>query len=149
MNAKTRPYHVVDLTQGRRVMLNMLDLAGQKHSMYGLLEVDVTAARQFIAAHKSRTGETLSFTGFLTLCLAHAVDENKEVQAYLKNRKQLMLFDDVDVGIMVEHKAGEKKALMGHVIRGAWPGGGEYCLEASCCGRPDRATGDAQPDGDV
>jgi pyruvate/2-oxoglutarate dehydrogenase complex dihydrolipoamide acyltransferase (E2) component len=119
MNAETRPYHVVDLTQGRRVMLNMLDLAGQKHSMYGLLELDVTPARQFITAHKSRTGETLSFTGFLTLCLARAVDENKEVQAYLKGRKQLVLFDDVDVGIMVEHKAGEKKVLMGHVIRGA------------------------------
>lgn len=34
--------------------------------MYGLLEVDVTVVRQFIAEHKTRTGETLSFTGFLT-----------------------------------------------------------------------------------
>ena len=119
MNTKTRAYQIVDLTVGRQVMLNMLDLAGQKHSMYGLLEVDVTRARQFIADHKAQTGETLSFTGFLTFCLAQAVDENKEVQAYLKGRKQLVLFDDVDVGIMVEHKAGDKKALMGHVIRGA------------------------------
>jgi pyruvate/2-oxoglutarate dehydrogenase complex dihydrolipoamide acyltransferase (E2) component len=119
MNTKTGPYRVVNLTTGRRVMLNMLDLAEPKHSMYGLLEVDVTVARQFIAEHKKRTGETLSFTGFLTLCLARAVDENKEVQAYLKGRKQLILFDDVDVGIMVEHKVGEKRALMGHVIRGA------------------------------
>lgn len=87
--------------------------------MVGLLEVDVTMARQFIAQHKQRTGETLSFTGFLTLCLAHAVEENKEVQAYLKGRKQLVLFDDVDVGMMIEHQVGEKRALMGHVIRGA------------------------------
>ena len=119
MNTKTLPYQVVDLTPGRRVMINMLDLAGPKHSMFGLLEVDVTAPRQFIADHKQRTGETLSFTGFLTFCLGRAVDENKEVQAYLKGRKQLVLFDDVDVGIMVEHKAGEKRALMGHVIQGA------------------------------
>jgi pyruvate/2-oxoglutarate dehydrogenase complex dihydrolipoamide acyltransferase (E2) component len=119
MNMKTESYHVVDLPTGRRVMINMLDLAGAKHSMYGLLEVDVTAARKFIAEHKSRTGEGLSFTGFLTLCLARAVDENKGVQAYLKGRKQLVLFDDVDVGIMIEHTAGEKRALMGHVIRAA------------------------------
>ena len=119
MNTKTGPYHVVDLTPGRRLMINMLDLTGPRHSMYGMLEVNVTVARQFIAEHKARTGETLSFTGFLTLCLAHAVDEDKSVQAYLKGRKQLVLFDDVDVGLMIEGKIGEKKALMGHVIRGA------------------------------
>jgi hypothetical protein len=119
MSEKTGPYHVVDLPPGRRVMLNMLDLSEPKHSMYGLLEVDVTVARQFIEEHRACTDETLSFTGFLTLCLARAVDENKAVQAYLKGRKQLVLFDDVDVGVMIEHKVGEKRALMGHVIRGA------------------------------
>jgi hypothetical protein len=46
VNTRTLPYHVVDLPVGRRVMLNMLDLAGTKHSMYGLLEVDVTVARR-------------------------------------------------------------------------------------------------------
>jgi len=119
MNQNIRPYHVVDLPPARRVMINMLDLSESKHCMYGLLEVDVTIARQFIAEHKARTGETLSFTGFLTLCLARAVDEDKAVQAYLKGRKQLVLFDDVDVGLMIERKIGEKRALMGHVIRRA------------------------------
>jgi hypothetical protein len=87
--------------------------------MVGLLEVDVTVARQFIAEHKARTGETLSFTGFLTRCLAQAVDEDRAVQAYRKGSKQLVLFDDVDVGLMVERKIGEKNDLMGHVIQGA------------------------------
>ena len=119
MSERTGPYHVVDLSPGRRLMINMLNLSGPKHSMYGLLEVDVTVARQFIAEHKARTGETLSFTGFLTLCLARAVDEDKSVQAYLKGRKQIVLFEDVDVGLMIERKIGEKHALMGYVIRGA------------------------------
>ena len=119
MNPEPSPYQVVDLPTGRRVMLNMLDLAGSKHSMYGLLEVDVTLARRRIAEYKERSGEALSFTGYLTYCLARAVDENKEVQAYLKGSKQLILFDDVDVGMMIEHKVGEKRALMGHVIRAA------------------------------
>lgn len=119
MNNKINPYQVVELTPARRVMINMLSLERAKHCMYGLLEVDVTVARQFIAEHKARIGETLSFTGFLTFCLACAVDQDKTVQAYLKGRKQLVLFDDVDVGLMVEHKVGEQRALMGHVIRGA------------------------------
>jgi pyruvate/2-oxoglutarate dehydrogenase complex dihydrolipoamide acyltransferase (E2) component len=112
-------YDVIELSQGRRALMNALDLTAPKHYMYGLLEVDVTNARRFIAEQKTRTGEALSFTGFLAFCLARAVDENKEVQAYLKGRKQLILFGDVNVGLMVEHKIGEKRSLMGHVIRRA------------------------------
>lgn len=119
MNNEAGPYQVVDLTPGRRAWLNTLDLPGPTHWMYGLLEVDVTVARKFIAAHKARTEESLSFTGFLVYCLARAVDENKAVQAYRKGRKQLVLFDDVNVGLMVEHKHGENHALMGHIIDAA------------------------------
>lgn len=117
--AQVGPHHVVDLTPARRVWIDTLDLSWQPHCIYGLLEVDVTVARNIIAEHKARTGETLSFTGFLIACLARAVDEDKRVQAYLKGRKQLVLFDDVDVGLMVEHKDGDTRALMGHVIRRA------------------------------
>lgn len=119
MRKKIGGYQVVDLSPARRMMINMLDLPGPTHLMYGLLEVDVTAARQFIEEHRARTGETLSFTGFLTLCLARAVNEDKTVQAYLKGRKQLALPDDVDVGLMIEGKMADKRALMGHVVRGA------------------------------
>jgi hypothetical protein len=78
MNKHTGAYHVVDFPPERRFMANMLSLTWvNKHSMYGLLEVDVTGAKQFIAEHKARTGEVLSFTAYLLLCLARAVDENR------------------------------------------------------------------------
>ena len=120
MNEKAAPYHVVELPAERRFMANFLTLTwANKHSMYGLLEVDVTLAKQFIEDHKARTGETLSFTGYLVLCLAHAVEENRAVQAYRKGGKQLVLFEAVDVGIMVERRIGEQRVLVGEVIRQA------------------------------
>jgi pyruvate/2-oxoglutarate dehydrogenase complex dihydrolipoamide acyltransferase (E2) component len=119
MIEKTGPYKVVDLSQGRQIWVNTLELSWPAHTMYGLLEVDVTVARQMIAEHKARTGETLSFAGFLTFCLARAVDEDKTIQAYRKGDRKLVLFDDVNVGLMVERKIGEKRALMGHIIQAA------------------------------
>lgn len=119
MNGKIRPYHVVDFSPERRVMAGFLDLASGKHRMYALLEVDVTVARRFIEEYKGRTGERLSFTGYLAFCLARAVEEHKAVQAYRKGRNQLIVFDDVDVGLMIEQKVEEKRVLTGHVIRGA------------------------------
>jgi 2-oxoacid dehydrogenases acyltransferase (catalytic domain) len=103
------------LPPARREMPNLLELHWWKHRVYGLLEVDITIARQVIAAHKARTGEALSFTGYL----AHAVAENPLVQAYLKSRKHLVVFDDVDVGLMVEREIGGARAPMGYVIRRA------------------------------
>jgi pyruvate/2-oxoglutarate dehydrogenase complex dihydrolipoamide acyltransferase (E2) component len=119
MSDQVGPYQVVDLTPSRRIWLNTLELPESKHAMVGLLEVDVTAARRHIDAHKARTGETLSFTGYITYCLARAVDEDRSLQAFRKGRKQLLVGDDVDVGLMVEGMAGGKKALMGIVVRGA------------------------------
>jgi Pyruvate/2-oxoglutarate dehydrogenase complex, dihydrolipoamide acyltransferase (E2) component, and related enzymes len=66
-----------------------------------------------------QTGEGLSFTGYLAYCLARAVDEDKSVQAYLKGRKKLVMFDDVDVGLPVEREIGGKRTPIGYVIRGA------------------------------
>jgi CubicO group peptidase (beta-lactamase class C family)/chloramphenicol O-acetyltransferase len=117
MSTKVQPYRVIDLPASRREVGNFIDL--WKHPMYGLLEVDVTVARGFIEEYKARTGETLSFTGYMVYCLARAVDEHKAVQAYRKGRNQLVIFDDVNVGIMVERKVGEKRELAGHVIRAA------------------------------
>jgi len=126
MNEKIGPYHIVDFPPERRAMAGFLDLESGKHCMYALLEVDVTVARQFIEEYKARSGERLSFTGYLAFCLACAVDENKAVQSYRKGRNQLVVFDDVDVGLMIEQKMGEKRVLTGHVIRGA---NHKTCLE--------------------
>ena len=119
MNKDVGPYQITDLAPGRRVWVNALELSWPAHAIYGLLEVDVTVVRRFITEHKARTGETLSFAGFLTFCLARAVDEDKSIQAHRKGERHLTLFDDVNVGLMVERKVGEKTALMGHTIRAA------------------------------
>ena len=118
-NPNTGPYKVVEFPPGRRIWANTLALSWPAHSMYGLLEVDVTVVRRYIADHKARTGETLSFAGFLTCCLARAVDEDKSIQAYRKGNKHQILFEDVNVGLMVEHKDGEQRSLMGHVVKAA------------------------------
>jgi hypothetical protein len=119
MSQNIGPYHVVELPAARRDTPNSFEVYWWKHTVYGLLEVDVTVVRQFIAAHKARTGEALSFTGYLAFCLARAVDEDKSVQAYLKGRKRLVMFDDVDVGLPVERTIGGTRAPAGHVIRRA------------------------------
>jgi len=87
--------------------------------IHGLLEVDVTRARAHLREHKATTGETLSFTAFLTACLAKAVDEHKAVQAIRFGSKRLILFEDVDVYLPIEHDMAGQKQVIPYVIRAA------------------------------
>ena len=119
MNQKIGPYHIVDLPSARREMPNFLDLFWWRHIIYGLLEVDVSVIHQFIENHKAETGEVLSFTGYLVFCLAHAIDEDKTVQAFLKDRKKLVIFEDVDVGLPIERQVDGTRVPTSHIIRGA------------------------------
>ncbi len=119
MNKKIGSYQIIDFPPERRAMPAYLELKVGRHVMYALLEVDVTVARKFIDDYKAQTGEQLSFTSYLAFCLARAVDEDKAVQAYRKGSKQLIVFDDVDVGFMIERKQGETRVLTGYIVRGA------------------------------
>ena len=112
-------YRVIEIPPARRDTHSYLDLYWWKHSIYALLEVDVTSARHFIEEHEARTGEALSFTGYLAFCLGRAVDEDKSVQAYPKGRKHLVIFDDVDVFLPVEREVGETRAAIPYIIRRA------------------------------
>lgn len=113
------PYRVVDLPPARRNTPNYLDLYWWKHSIYALLEVDVTASRQAIAEYETRTGHDVSFTGYLCHCLAQAVAEDPTVQAYRRGRRQLAIFNDVDVFVPVERQSAAGTVAVPHIIRAA------------------------------
>jgi pyruvate/2-oxoglutarate dehydrogenase complex dihydrolipoamide acyltransferase (E2) component len=112
-------YTVLPFPRMRRFAIDAGHLGRKRHTVHGLLELDVTAARQHIREHKARTGETLSFTAFIITCLAQAVDENKEVHAYRNWRNQLVIFDDVNVNTMIETESGGRKVPIPHIIQAA------------------------------
>lgn len=91
----------------------------RKPMIHGLIEVDVTSARANLREYRARTGEPLSFTAFLTACLAKAVDEHKAVQAIRKGRKHLVIFEDVDVWIPIEHDTAGQKQPLPYIVRAA------------------------------
>ncbi len=90
-----------------------------KTMIHGQIEVDVTNARAHLQEYKATTGESLSFTAFLTACLAKAVDENKAVQAIRKGSKRLVIFNDVDVWAPIEHELAGQKVILPHIFRAA------------------------------
>ena len=103
----------------RVIIVDFLSLAKKHSTIYGFLELDVTNVRNYISEHKEKTGEKLSFTGFIVHCMAKVIDEDKTLHAIRKGRNKLIVFDDVDIMTTVEREFGEKRAPIGHIVRGA------------------------------
>jgi pyruvate/2-oxoglutarate dehydrogenase complex dihydrolipoamide acyltransferase (E2) component len=119
MNEKRTDHEIVPFPRERQVTVDGGRLAARKHTIYALIEVDVTEPRQYLREHKARTGETLSFTAFVIACLGKAIDENKMMHAYRDWRNRLILFDEVDVNTMVEIEMDGRKIVLPHFIRAA------------------------------
>jgi pyruvate/2-oxoglutarate dehydrogenase complex dihydrolipoamide acyltransferase (E2) component len=117
MTKSNETYQIIPFPKIRRLMVDGGRLARQKHVIHGLVEVDVTCARQTIREHKSKTGETLSFTAFIMTCLGRAVDMNKHMQAYRTWWDKLVIFEDVDVNTMFEVEVDGRKIIRPHIIR--------------------------------
>ncbi|HEU0014490.1 MAG TPA: 2-oxo acid dehydrogenase subunit E2 [Longimicrobium sp.] len=105
--------------RSRRIIAGFLDVARRKHLVHALVELDVTLPRRLLRDHRARTGESLSFTAFVIAALARAVEEHPMVQAYRLGRRRLVVFDDVDVCVLVEHEGGDGRIAAPYVVRAA------------------------------
>ncbi len=119
MKQQHADYQVVPYPKMRRLEAIAYRSVQHKPMIQGLIEVDVTRARARLREHQATTGESLSFTAFLTACLAKAVDEHKAVQAYRKGSKRLILFEDVDVYTPIERDVAGQKQIIPYIIRAA------------------------------
>ena len=99
-------------------MLDWLGLMHRQHTVHSLLELDVTEAREAIREHRASTGEALSFTAYVTSCFARAIGEDPRMHA-LRRGGELVLFEDVDLTVLVESDVEDAKIPMPHIVRSA------------------------------
>jgi pyruvate/2-oxoglutarate dehydrogenase complex dihydrolipoamide acyltransferase (E2) component len=117
MNGNNDGYTVQPFPRIRLPMVDGGQMGRRRHTVHGLVEFDVTLARQAIRQHKQATGETLSFTAFVVACLGKSIDLNRHMHAYRDWRNQLVIFDDVDVNTLFEVEREGVKTIRPHILR--------------------------------
>ena len=101
-------HKAIPFTMNRRMAAASAAVAGERNTIHGITEVDISKPRRIMQEHKQRTGETLSLTAYVITCLARAVAENPEINCFRRRRK-LILLDDVTISAPVEREIdGEK-----------------------------------------
>jgi pyruvate/2-oxoglutarate dehydrogenase complex dihydrolipoamide acyltransferase (E2) component len=108
--AEARPF-----PPDRRLVTAAIRAGRRKMPMYGLVDVDVTAANHLLACHDPPG----SLAAFVVTSVARAVAAHPEVHAYRNWRGQLVTHHHVDVATMVEISTRQGPFAIPHVLRDA------------------------------
>lgn len=73
----------------------------KKHHIAALIEVDVSESLNKIKHHKEK-GNRISFTAWLIKAISSNIKEFENVAAYLKGKREVVIFNDINVSITVE-----------------------------------------------
>ena len=79
MATEQEHYTVRPYPRTRLLMADGGRMGLRKHTIHGLVEFDITTAREAIRQHKIQTGEALSFSAFFLACLGKAIDRDKQM----------------------------------------------------------------------
>ena len=103
----------------RQPVIDSLRQAKNMSVVHMITEVDITVARRKVREFRKRESRPLSFTAYLTACVARAVNEYKSLHAYRRGNK-LVIFEDVDIAVIVERRMTDGNApIYPHVIKAA------------------------------
>jgi pyruvate/2-oxoglutarate dehydrogenase complex dihydrolipoamide acyltransferase (E2) component len=100
------PHEVVPFRPERNATIDTIRWARKRPTVPILVEIDVTAARAAIREYRRGSGKGLSFTAWVVSCVARAAAEHPRVHAVRRGRRDLVLFHEVDVAVIVERSIG-------------------------------------------
>jgi hypothetical protein len=94
-------YDIIRYPKSRLPTVDLGRLAARKHVMYGLLEVDVTAARRALRLLR-RQHQEVSFIAWMIKTIGDCVARNRRAHAVQIGNRKLVMFHDVDIALPVE-----------------------------------------------
>ncbi len=101
MKEKSGTYTVENIPKLRKILIENVERGLLYTQMDGLVEIDVSKPLKLLEKYEEKTGEKLSFTGWIIKCISQAISENKKAHAKKKGNK-LIIFDDIDISFMAE-----------------------------------------------
>ena len=109
-------YRIENFPTSRLATIDIGAASKMKHHIKALIELDVTEARKMIR-EKKKQSRNISFNSWLIKCISKTVEEFKDIHGIRKGKRKIVLFDDVDISIMIEREIQGEKVPLPYVIR--------------------------------
>ena len=105
--------------KARNLILDILAEGRRKNTIQLLFDVDATQIQAQIATIATKTGEAISITTYVARILASAVAAEPHMHAYRHKRREIIMFADVDLSVMVERDVDGSCMPLPYIVRAA------------------------------
>jgi len=116
--ATHRPYPKL-----RNFILDIMREGRRKNVINLLMEAELDPIRQHIERyttdHAIEQNQRITLTSFICKSFANAVAEDKSIQAYRQGKSKLIIFDEVDLAVMVERDVDGHIMPITQIVRAA------------------------------
>jgi len=111
-------YQTITFPKSRVATLDICDIGIRKHYISSFIEIDVTEARKKLKMERLK-GIKCSFTAFLISKIAQTLHDHPSMCAYLKNKREILQFEDINISVIIEKNIGDTKVPIPYIIEKA------------------------------
>ncbi len=109
-------YKIQTFPASRIATFDVCEMGKRKHHVTGMIELDVTESRRKIRGYNKSTGNNISFTAWLIGVISTTIKKYETSASFLKGKRKLMIFDDINVSIVVEKELDGQRVPIPLVI---------------------------------
>lgn len=111
-------YKIQEFPKTRIATVDVCEIGQQKHHIAAMIEIDVTGSRVKIKKYKNEICK-ISFTAWLIKAISLTIRDHELAAAYLKGKRRVIIFNDINVSIVVEKKINGQKVPIPLIIEKA------------------------------
>lgn len=100
----------------RIATMDVCEMGKRKHHVTALLEIDVTGIREKIKLYNKEHNNKISFTAWLISVIGSTLKKYETATAYLAGKRKLIIFDDINISLIVEKNLNGQKIPIPLVI---------------------------------
>jgi len=103
-------YKIQKFPKSRIATIDICGIGKRKHHVIGLIEFDVSESRKKIREYNKNSSNKISFIAWIISVISYTIKKYETSSSYLKGKNTLMIFEDINVSVIVE------KDINGHKV---------------------------------
>lgn len=116
---KMTKYKTQKIPISRIATLDICEIGKRKHHVTGLIELDISKSRKKIRQYNRNSSTKISFTAWIINVICSTISKYETPSSYLKGKNKLIIFDDINVSIIVEKSINGQKVPIPLIIEKA------------------------------
>lgn len=104
----------------RNLIADHLSVASRKNMIHSLIEIDITDVLRKLKEKQKEEQVGYSINAYILYILCQSLKKHKELLAMRKGRNKLVVFDEIDLLVVVEKRLKKQQSIpMATIMRGA------------------------------